>query len=265
MKRKYKSYRNLTNSFSAALELYNHCLASVLDELAPEKKCPIKSDTEVAPKWIDQEYIAERQARRKFEKEWKRLGTSDSHQKYIQQRDRCILLANSKQRLFYSNLIASSDNQSVLFKTVSELWNKKNTKSLPANNGNMTTLANDFNDFFSEKIQSIRNQLTLSSNYLSIEPESCNGNTLIPLHTFQPSSREELREIISDMTIKTAFDDPLPAPLCKSAIDILLPYLLDLVNLSLLTGDIAGLKESTVSPILKKYDLNRLSKITELL
>ena len=170
---------SLTDSFSTALELYNHCLASVLDELAPEKKCPIKSDTEVAPKWIDQEYIAERQARRKFEKEWKRLGTSDSHQKYIQQRDRCILLANSKQRLFYSNLIASSDNQSVLFKTVSELWNKKNTKSLPANNGNMTTLANGFNDFFSEKIQSIRNQLTLSSNYL------LNLNLVMVIHLYR--------------------------------------------------------------------------------
>ena len=58
------------------------------------------------------------------------------------------------------------------------------------------------------------------------------------------------------MIIKTSFDDPLPAPLLKSSIEALLPYILKLVNLSLETGDISGLKESVISPILKKLNLD---------
>ena len=67
---------------------------------------------------------------------------------------------------------------------------------------------------------------------------------------------EQLRLIISEMTIKTSFDDPLPASLLKQSIDTLLPYILDIVNLSLETGSIAGLKESVITPIIKKLDLN---------
>ena len=74
----------------------------------------------------------------------------------------------------------------------------------------------------------------------------------------EPASYRELEEIISDMDIKTCFDDPLPAPLVKNALPVLLPHILELVNLSLSTGDISGLKESVITPILKKalLDLN---------
>ena len=58
------------------------------------------------------------------------------------------------------------------------------------------------------------------------------------------------------MDIKTSFDDPLPAPLLKSSLQTLLPHILDLVNLSLSTGDISGLKESVITPILKKAFLD---------
>ena len=84
------------------------------------------------------------------------------------------------------------------------------------------------------------------------QPTESMSASFIPLSTFKPATLELLREIISEMTIKTAFDDPLPAHVYKSSLELLLPYLLDLVNLSLLTGDISGQKDSTISPILKK-------------
>ena len=58
------------------------------------------------------------------------------------------------------------------------------------------------------------------------------------------------------MTIKTSFDDPLPASVYKPSIETVLPYLLELVNTSLSTGDISGLKESTITPLLKKHGLD---------
>ena len=61
------------------------------------------------------------------------------------------------------------------------------------------------------------------------------------------------------MTIKTSFDDPLPASVYKPSLDTVLPYILELVNTSLSTGDMSGLKESTITPLLKKLglDLNK--------
>ena len=58
------------------------------------------------------------------------------------------------------------------------------------------------------------------------------------------------------MTIKTSFDDLIPVPVLKLVIESLLPYLLELVNLSLETGDISGLKESVIIPLLKKLNLD---------
>ena len=61
------------------------------------------------------------------------------------------------------------------------------------------------------------------------------------------------------MIIKTSFDDPLPASVLKPSLDTVLPYMLELVNTSLSTGNISGLKESTITPLLKKIglDLNK--------
>ena len=52
-------------------------------------------------------------------------------------------------------------------------------------------------------------------------------------------------------------EDPLPSTLLKSSLPILLPYILELVNMSLSTGDINGLKESVITPIIKKVGLDK--------
>ena len=58
------------------------------------------------------------------------------------------------------------------------------------------------------------------------------------------------------MTTKTSYGDPLPASVLEPSLDTVLPYLLELVNTSLSTGNISGLKESTITPLLKKNDLD---------
>ena len=77
------------------------------------------------------------------------------------------------------------------------------------------------------------------------------------LSNFVPVTRDQLKEIIKDMGIKTSLEDPLPACLLEPSLDVLLPYIVELINLSLETGDISGLKESVITPILKKINLNK--------
>ena len=54
------------------------------------------------------------------------------------------------------------------------------------------------------------------------------------------------------MGIKTSGEDTLPGSLCKDIIEDLLPYYCDLVNKSLLTGSMEGIKDSVIIPLLKK-------------
>ena len=251
---------NESNVFAVKVKTYNECLADTLDNFAPVQNKMVDLDQENPPKWIDSEYREERRLRRKLEKQWKRLGTEESHQRFVNQRDKCVVLSNNKIRQFYRNLLDSASDQSTLFKSVSELWNKTKRSTLPPIVHDEVTLANEFNHFFSDKVEKIRQ--TFPSELCDVSQSSVSTNTVAlsstisELHTFTPSDMQELREILSLMTLKTAFDDPLPAPLYESSIDILLPYLLEIVNLSLSSGDMSGLKESTITPVLKKLSLD---------
>ena len=67
---------------------------------------------------------------------------------------------------------------------------------------------------------------------------------------------QELEHILRESGIKTAYHDILPAKLMKEVIDELLPHLCDLVNKSLSTGSVEGIKDSVIVPLLKKHGLD---------
>ena len=240
-------------NFHETLSIYNHCLSSTLDDFAPMLPHIVHHDSCTPPVWMDKEYKSQRIIRRRLERAKKKRKTNDTQAQYALQLNHCIFLANRKQKEYWSDIANSTENQGKLFKTVSKLWKQPAKKTLPSHHDS-STLANDFNSFFVNKIKTIREQLSRNPSdqhlYDSSRPPSNSFST------FQPVSMEQLRLIISEMTIKTSFDDPLPASLLKKSIDTLLPYILDIVNLSLETGSIAGLKESVITPIIKKLDLN---------
>ena len=243
-------------SFPEYLKNFNQCLQSTLDQHAPlqtnifSHHKPQHTD----PEWMDEEYKNERRIRRKLERDSKRLKTHEAKMLYVRQRDHCITLANQKMCSFYRNLIASTDNHNTLFKTVSRLWGKNLPKQLPDCGGNFSLLANKFNTFFSDKVSKIRQSFPSVSLVRSSNEE--NDNAAI-LRDFVPISLQDLRKIVTDMIIKTSPDDVLPSHLVKSNIETLLPYMHTLVNISLASGDISGLKDSVISPILKKLSLDK--------
>ena len=53
------------------------------------------------PPWIDEEYIAARKKRRKFEKVWKKSRSDEDRKRYIEQRELCAELSLSKQETYY--------------------------------------------------------------------------------------------------------------------------------------------------------------------
>ena len=113
-------------------------------------------------------------------------------------------------------------------------------------------LANEFNTYYIDKIDKIRKAIPVTIENV-IEPEIFIGPKLA---TFEPTNEEELAEIISEFGIKTSMEDPIPAKILQLIIKEALPTLVNLVNQSLSSGSMEGVKFSAIDPLLKKCGLD---------
>ena len=151
-------------------------------------------------------------------------------------------MALEKQAAYYRTMIHNSKgDQKSLFKIVNNLLDKNNAQRLPAHSDEIQ-LANDFNNFCINKINTIRQNIPYD-NGVSRETNLFNGDSL---SVFVPVDCQELKDIIAEYGIKTSYEDILPATLMKSTIDVILLVFATLVNKSFSEGCIDGVKQSTV-------------------
>ena len=115
-------------------------------------------------------------------------------------------------------------------------------------------LAENVNSFFVNKIENIRNGLkSKDSGAYNFSEKVSDSN----LDTFEPCNSAELKVIIAKSSNASCDLDPIPAPLLKKCLISLLPFLTDLVDLSLKSGKFPkSLKTALVRPLLKKPSLN---------
>ena len=238
--------------FKASVNLYEQTFKTLVDNHAPLVNKMVNSSPR--PPWMDAEYIAARKERRQLFKIWKNQNNSDNRSRFEKSRDDVDELAKEKRREFYQNLINSSSNsQSDLFKVCNTLLDSEQQLQLPYSE-DYDTLANSFNDFFVSKIEKIRKNLDTCG---ILKVKRIINPFVSTLSNFSTVNSNYLLKIIKSFTIKTSREDPIPALLLKSSVDALLPSLVHLVNLSLQSGSMDGLKESVVTPILKKAGLDR--------
>ena len=103
-----------------------------------------------------------------------------------------------------------------------------------------------------EKIEKIRKAIPVSNENV-IETMVYNGTKL---STFEPTTEEEIAELISEYGIKTSIEDPIPSQILKVIIKDAVPTLVKLINQSLSTGSMEGVKFSVIDPLLKKCGLD---------
>ena len=246
---------NANLDFPSQYKLFSVITNSVLDKFAPQKTKTIASNVSVP--WLDAEYKTERATRRKFERQWKKAKNKDGIERslYVDQRKKCARLSSLKRSQYYSRLIKDcNNNQGSLFKVVSQVLDKnKHSTILPQYEKNPKTLANDFNNFYVNKVSKIRAEMP-SVEAADIIPSVPFCGTV--LDVFAPTTVAELHTIIKQAGIKTAFSDILPKELLINSLDVLLPYICSLINTSLATGSVEGIKESTIMPLLKKSGLD---------
>ena len=122
------------------------------------------------------------------------------------------------------------------------------------------TAANTISSYFVEKIDKISSDLDTAADQLDdddVDQSSvCSGSSL---SEFEPVDETCLRKIIGKSKKTSCFLDPAPTIFLLQFLDIILPILLKLINLSLEHGCVPDcLKKAVVKPLLKKSSLDPL-------
>uniref|UniRef100_A0A671US71 Reverse transcriptase domain-containing protein n=1 Tax=Sparus aurata TaxID=8175 RepID=A0A671US71_SPAAU len=206
--------------------------------------------------WFTDETRDLKQACRKMERAWRKsklevfyLAWHDSVLNYKR-------ALNTARTAYFSSLINNNKhNPRFLFNTVAKLTQKPQSVSCAPFD------ANDFLDFFCNKIDEIRieinsSSLASSSNFVKKFP-TADSQLVSALNTFENISLEILSKIVSSSKPTTCVLDPFPAKLFKELWPALGPTMLNIVNSSLMTGVVpSSFKSAVVKPILKKPHLD---------
>ena len=247
----------MEGSFGTVVEELSKSALSLLDQHAPllTKRISVVDD---AP-WFDKEYRDLRKTRRMTERHYRsekdpllKPKKKFVYRKLCAQTD---LLATVKKKEYFSQMIENAgSNPKTLYSMVNRQLDRKQIKRLPDEEdiGELTT---SFNEFFTKKIETIRDNIPLTA-----EPEYSSNSFTTLLVDFEPTDIDEIREVINEAGMKCSPADILPQHLYKDNIEILLPTIVKLVNLSMSTGDMEGVKLADIVPLLKdeKLDPNNL-------
>ena len=129
---------------------------------------------------------------------------------------------------------------------------------------NPLTLAEQFNEFFVRKIDSIQVSIDELCQQENLRPFTTVRNQTADTTTFSEFkylSEEEVKSIINSSSSKSCSLDPIPTWLVKQCIDQLLPVITSLINLSLQSGYFPDdWKCAIITPILKKLGLDAIFK-----
>jgi hypothetical protein len=218
---------------------------------------------------MNEEIRALRRRIRKAERTWrKRILTVDFQVYHELLRSLSFLLKKSK-RVFYSEKIADCGNDArALYLVVNNLMGKSDVPLLPMQRADKC-VAEEFNDYFSSKISSIRSFLDnlaesrksdhteLEAFFLSLHGESCYLDRLSPV------SVGTVTEIILATPVKSCCLDPLPTPLMKKFLSVLAVPITRMANASLVSGLVPdSLKHAAITPLIKKSSLIRRTSQT---
>ena len=145
-------------------------------------------------------------------------------------------------------------NAKELFLLVNKLMGSITQNPLPPNKTD-EELAEEFARYFLSKIKKIRETFTNTPSYETL-PHN------IPRFTsFHPLTESEVHTVIMGMKTTHCKLDIIPTGILKQILEVCLPVITQIVNLSLTNGEFCkSWKVAVVKPLLKKPGLNLISK-----
>ena len=252
--------QNTPDTLDELVNSYNTTLAQVLDRQAPLCTKVIRSRPLVP--WFNEEIKVARREKRKAERKWRRTGTREDMLAYKAKKNSVNALMNETRCKFYNDFVQdNSTNQRSLFSAVKKLLNQKDNRAVYPPVNNNVKLANQLGMFFVQKIETIGSKLDNMAQGLPSPP---NDYATVPpssFSKFNPLTEEKVSKLIGSSAKKSSTLDPMPTPLVMDCIDVLLPIMTKMINLSLESGLFADdWKCALVFPLLKKPGLDLLYK-----
>ena len=163
------------------------------------------------------------------------------------------MIKTAQKDFYVNNLSENKHDFKKVFKIANKLLFQNEEMPLPSCE-DKKTLANQFNSFYTTKIEQIIDTLVPTSIhpsnpvYLKSEIE-----TTVILRQFRPITLDATKKLIVSATPKSCKLDPIPMNLLRNHIDVLAPIIQKIINISITNSIIsANMKEALLRPLLKK-------------
>ncbi|XP_038074801.1 uncharacterized protein LOC119742706 [Patiria miniata] len=242
-----------SSNLNQLISQFGTSVTGVLDRHAPLQTRHRK--VRLRQPWYNADIHAARKMRRWSERMWRKSHLESHFAVFMDWRKHVNCLIEAAKRAYFAKELKNADTKS-MFRTVGTLLNK-DSKPRPSSDSSQS-LANDFINFFTDKISTIRNNLESEAG-----PVLHMRNTgVIPALDFEIASCEKISQIISSLANKSCSLDVIPTWFLKANTDSFLPIITHIVNTSISTGSFPdSLKHAIVTPILKKpsFDINELA------
>lgn len=242
------------------LDIFNSTLIGIIDTLAPARTKTIT----IRPKthWFCEDIKNAKREKRKAERKWRRTKLEVDRQIYVKlKQDTNNLITRCKEKYVKDNIVENKHDTKALYRILNGLVNPEASEKALPQNDSAGALAEQFSDFFINKILNIRKELDIvnstRASKTSVDETHSDETTDAILTHFSEATREEVRDIIIDSPDKTCSLDKVPTWMVKKCVDVLAPAITSIVNASLKEASVPPeLKHALVTPLLKKPSLD---------
>ena len=233
---------------------YDEALSSALDRHAPLINKTV-TKRPIVP-WFNNEIKTAKRMRRRAERKWRKTKLRLDFLDYKAKKNRATFEMKKARQEFYTDFIAENSHDTrKLFRSAKTLFNHESELHFQGYSDSNATLANDIGNFFIKKVGVIRTGLDTAAGNIHSADEMFPRNPEIHslFQDFITLTDKEVSSLITKATKKTCSLDPMPTTLVVECLDVLLPVLTKMINLSLQSGCFADRwKHADVHPKLKK-------------
>ena len=246
---------NHVTNIDKATELYQSTLKNALDEQCEINEITVRNRPN--QKWFNEDLRNLKREKRSVERTWKKRKNAywqDKLTKIKQDYKNAIFHTRTK---FYSNMYDNDKSDlKKTYKTTKYLTGDQSANILPATT-NKFDLANKMADFFKNKVVEIRkeiiqskdSQANVSSDETSVIKTGCT------LSKFKMVTPESTSDVVKGLNSKIHPYDPVPVWLLKDCLDITLPIITNIINISFNDCTFpASLKHAIVRPSIKEIE-----------
>ena len=255
-----KLERALSTHMSAdeLVETYNNTLETTLEAHAPLKMKKITQHEKVP--WFSDAIANELRLHRQLEKCWRNDSTNrEKFLQFYQQRQLVLNMLDQAERVYFHDVLHENrNNVKKIYNIVNKLLDRVKDLPLTPTNSNYD-LANEFNDFFCNKITRIHNHLVShNKNHELIQETFDNGSVdPPPFDSFTEVSIDGINKLIKACPSKSCELDPILTSLQKKTLPTLSSIIAEVDNTSITSGCFpTKLKEALIKPLLKKANLD---------